>query len=149
MPAEVATYIDTSALAKWYVREPGSDAFETWIRSAASPTVSSLTIVEMRCLLARRRRDASLDGQAADTVFRVLNEHVETRLLAVESVADGDVRAAVHLLGRIDEHPLRALDAIHLTICTSRGISRLATADAVMAAAAADLGLAVVRFDGS
>ena len=40
----------------------------------------------------------------------------------------------------------RTLDAIHLSICTSREIGQLAAADAVIAAAAADLGIDVVRF---
>jgi hypothetical protein len=50
-------------------------------------------------------------------------------------------------MARVESHPLRTLDAIHLSICTSREIARLATADAVMGAAATELGIEVVRFD--
>ena len=143
----MAEYIDTSALAKWYVREAGSDEFEAWIHRASEPTISSLTLVEMRCLLARRRRNADLDADTEDRTFALFREHVDGRFLNVEPLNDADVRAAVHLMARVDSYPLRALDAIHLSICTSRAIDCLATADAVMATAAGELGIDVVRFD--
>jgi len=142
----VGVYIDTSALAKWYVRESGSDEFEVWIRRAAAPTISSLTLVEMRCLLARRRRTGTLDEHAVTRALGHFGEHVDARLLAVAPVEDADVRGAAHLIARLRAHPLRTLDAIHLSICTSREIGQLATADAAMAAAAEELGIDVVRF---
>ena len=140
-------YIDTSALAKWYLPEVGSDDFETWIRQASTPTISSLTLVEMRCLLARRRRNADIDRGKELRAFELFREHVDARLLAVEPVNDADVRAAVNLMARVDSCSLRTLDAIHLSICTSREIRQLATADAMLAAAAGELGIDVVRFD--
>jgi uncharacterized protein len=50
MNAEPA-YIDTSALAKWYLPEPGSDAFVDFIRYQDGAAISRLTTVELRCLL--------------------------------------------------------------------------------------------------
>ena len=142
----MSVYIDTSALAKWYLREAGSDEFEAWIHKAHVPTISSLTMVEMRGLLARHRRMGSLDEQAECRTYGVFAQDVDERHLTVELLEDADVRAAAHLIGRLDAHPLRTLDAVHLSICTSREIGQLATADAVIAAAAADLGIEVVRF---
>ncbi|RPJ72418.1 MAG: PIN domain-containing protein, partial [Desulfobacteraceae bacterium] len=55
-------YFDTSALAKWYISESGSAEAEKYIRQHGPVFISDLTIVEMRCLLARRRRDGSLTG---------------------------------------------------------------------------------------
>jgi predicted nucleic acid-binding protein len=140
-------YIDTSALAKWYVREARSDDFEAWIREASAPTISSLTLVEMRCLLARRRRAGSIDEQAASRAYGLFLEGIDRRYLTVETIDDTDVRAAAHLITRLSARSLRTLDAIHLTICTSRDIGQIATADAVMAATAEELGLEAVRFD--
>lgn len=154
MPAEQdhgergpGVYIDTSALVKWYVRESRSDDFETWIRQATAPTISSLTLVEMRCLLARRRRAGSLDEQAESRAHGLFLQDIDQRHLTVEAIDDADVRTAAHLITRIRAHSLRSLDAIHLTLCTSRSITQLATADTVMAAAAEELGIEVVRFD--
>ena len=141
-----SVYIDTSALAKWYLRETGSDEFEAWIHKAHVPTISSLTMVEIRCLLARHRRMGGLDEQAEARTYGVFVQDVDKRHLTVEPLDDADVRAAAHLMGRLAAHPLRTLDAIHLSICTSREIGQLATSDAVMAAAAGELGIDVVRF---
>jgi predicted nucleic acid-binding protein len=143
----VAAYVDTSALAKWYVPEPGSDELEAWIRAAPTPTISSLTLVEMRCLLARRQRAGSLSERQVSRAHGRLLQDIDQRHLIVEPAEDGDVRAAAHLIAELADHGLRTLDAIHLAICRSRQIGLLATADAVMAEAAAALGIEVVRFD--
>lgn len=50
-------YLDTSALAKWYLNEPFSEKFEAFIQEYSTAAISRLTVVELRCLLARRRRD--------------------------------------------------------------------------------------------
>lgn len=143
----MAAYVDTSALAKWYVPERGSDELEAWIRAAPMPTISSLTLVEIRCLLARRRRTGSLSKQEETRAHELLMQDVDRRHVVVEPVEDTDIRAAAHLIAQLTAHRLRTLDAIHLAICTSREIERLATADAVMAAAAVELGIEVARFD--
>ena len=49
-------YIDTGALAKWYLPEPGSEDFSNWMVQQEDTCISNLTITEFRCLLARRRR---------------------------------------------------------------------------------------------
>lgn len=140
-------YVDTSALAKWYLPESGSDEVEAWIRQASKPTISSLTLVEMKCLLARRRRNGELDSGEERRTFDLFNEHVDARLLVVEPVHESDVRAAMHLITQVASHALRTLDALHLSVCRSREIPRIATADGVMAGAAESLGIDVVRFD--
>ena len=48
-------YFDTSALAKWYISEAHSDDVEEYLQKHGPVAISDLTIVEMRCLLARRR----------------------------------------------------------------------------------------------
>jgi predicted nucleic acid-binding protein len=50
------------------------------------------------------------------------------------------------LLGAYPGIPLRTLDALHLAAVRSSGVATLATADRVMAAAAAALGLACQTF---
>jgi hypothetical protein len=98
--------VDTSALAKWYLNERGSDAFATFEEDVA-------------------------------------NGH-----LFVHPVDDEALRAALALISRLDDLPLRTLDAIHLALARQLAASRLATADAQMADAASALGLEVVRFGG-
>jgi uncharacterized protein len=56
MSAEQRAYLDTSALAKWFLNEPGSEAFVAFLQGLSSAVSSSLTVTEMRSLLSRRRR---------------------------------------------------------------------------------------------
>jgi predicted nucleic acid-binding protein len=44
-------YLDTSALAKWYLNEENSDVFVEFIQNISLAVVSHLTITEMRSLL--------------------------------------------------------------------------------------------------
>jgi len=55
-------YLETSALAKWYVNERGSDAFVTYLQGLDAAAISSLTRAEMRSLFARRRRVGDFDA---------------------------------------------------------------------------------------
>lgn len=141
-------YVDTSALAKWYLPEAGSEAVEAWIRSSAPIGVSGLALVELRSLLARRRRE------------RMIGEGDERRVLAAVEMdlhagharrlpwsGDGAFDAASALIARCSA-PLRTLDALHLVAALDSGCAVLATADRVQADAALELGFEVVRFDG-
>ena len=65
-------YLDTSALAKWYLNESGSLAFQDFIVQHKRAAISRLTIVEFRCLLARRLRARELSVQNEADVFRLL-----------------------------------------------------------------------------
>ena len=145
MSVDLAVYVDTSALAKLYVNEPGSDEFEDWIRATDGVTISSLTIVEMRSLLARRRRLGEIDADAERRAFSLFRQHVDARFLALEAVKDEHVLTAARMLDSIPGCGLRTLDAIHLSICQALDPAQLATADAVMAAAAGELGIEVAR----
>jgi len=143
----VAAYIDTSALAKWYLNEARSDDFEAYLREVDRPTISSLTVVETRSLLSRHRRMGHLSDRQEQEVFAQFQQDLEEGIISSLPVRDRDVLAATHILGRLLDRPLRTLDAIHLALCEAAGLSELATADKIMAAAAADLGLDVARFD--
>jgi predicted nucleic acid-binding protein len=69
MSADHRAYLDTSALAKWYLNEAGSEAFVEFLQGLGAALISSLTVTEMRCLLSRRRRmgDLSVELESART----------------------------------------------------------------------------------
>jgi len=140
-------YVDTSALAKWYLNEPRSGDFATWIQAEQDTHISTLTVVEMRCLLARRRRNLELTAEVEQRVFATLQDDIAQGFLVQHSVNDEDVSGALGLLAMLADHPLRTLDAMHLSIARHIGTERLATADRGMSAAAQALELEVIRFD--
>ncbi len=138
----MAVYLDTSALAKWYLDEPGSEAFATWIQAEDDEIwISSLTVTEMRCLLARRRRSGEITDEHETLAFSVFREDVDRGFLFLQPIEDRHVTAAVHLIDRLSDHSLRTLDAIHLSVASDLRAERLMTADAVMAEAGEAAGM--------
>ncbi len=142
----MGTYLDTSALAKWYLNEARSEEVEAYLRTATEPTISTLTVVEMRCLLARLRRSRQLDGQSERRVFAQFEMDMARGFLTVATVENEHVLAASHMIERLQPLPLRTLDALHLSLASALQARELATADRLMAEAAEKLGMVVVRF---
>jgi uncharacterized protein len=140
-------YIDTSALAKRYLNERRSREFEEYAASVLPVAISRLTVLEFRCLLARRRRMGEIDARLEREAFAAFEADARTGALIVEPLEDSYAAAAVEIVVRLKAHPLRTLDALHLAIARETGAAEIATADRVMAAAAAALGLKTVRFD--
>ena len=146
MGAEQRAYLDTSALAKWYLNEAGSEAFVEFLQGLDSAVISSLSVTEMRSLLSRRRRMGDLSVELESVLFAALLDDIDRGWLQRYRLDDARFAEATNLIARYPEHPLRTLDALHLTVAAGLGVSIVATADGVMADAALSMGLQVVRF---
>ena len=140
-------YFDTSALAKWYLNESQSEEVEAYIQAHGPVDISDLTVVEMRCLLGRRRREGHIDADTEIKVFATFQEEIRQGILISHALFDGIAAAALNLLSMLPAVPLRTLDAFHLAIAKQIQAEALATADRIMADAAAALEVSVVRFD--
>ena len=110
-----AYFIDSSALAKCYLQELGSDWMQQLIDPAAQHDVSVLRLseVEVASGLARRRRNGLLSVADEQLLKVQLRAHFATRFRLID-VTSGVVRVAAVLL---DAHDLRAYDAIQLATC--------------------------------
>jgi len=140
------TYFDTSALAKWYLSEPSSDEVERYIMGHAPVAISDLTALELRVLLARKRRERRFDARQEMRLFSVFEEDVRRGHLD-QRPFDGNVAmAALAVVEEVPERGLRTLDALHLGFARELQAETLATADRTMAEAARELGLEVIRF---
>ena len=146
MLTEARAYLDTSALAKWYLNEQGSEAFVTFLQGLDSAVISSLTQTEMRSLLSRRRRMGDLSAELESLLFAAFLEDIDRGWLQRYPFDDARFAEASNLISRYPEQPLRTLDALHLAQAAQAGIPMLATADAVMAETASLMGFAVERF---
>lgn len=146
MPDRETVYFDTSALAKWYLNESLSEHVEEYIREHGPVEISDLTVVEMRSLLARRRREKDFDAKTEMRVFAVFEEDIRQRFLIRHPMPESLAAGAVNLISTLPDVPLRTLDAMHLVIAEGINASVLATSDRVMAEAAKGMGLRVVRF---
>ena len=140
-------YFDTSALAKWYLFEVRSDDVEKYIQEHGPVDISDLSLVEMRSLLARRRREGNIDPKMETHVFATFEEDIRQKFLVLHSLPNDWASGAINLLSLLPEVPLRTLDAVHLVIAKEIQSDILVTADAVMVAGAKGMGIPVVRFD--
>ena len=76
MPGRDVVYFDTSALAKWYLNGPYSEDVERYLMEHGPVAISDLTVVEMRSLLARRRREKHVDSKLETRVFATFEEDI-------------------------------------------------------------------------
>ena len=141
-----AVYVDTSALAKWYLNEPQSERFETFIITQPDSAICRLTVVEFRCLLARRRRAGDFTAAHETRIGDAFEADLAGGTLSVHPVEDSDFGAAVVLIRDLRKQPLRTLDAMHLAVARRLDVKLVATADRVMAAACRELGVKVATF---
>jgi len=124
-------YIDSSAIVKWVVHEPGWQALETYLRDVPGRAVSRIATVEVPRAIARV---PCLDEVAMAERLRSVFE----RLTLLEF--DTEVAATA---ARLQPAALRSLDAIHLASALELrdDLVALITYDTRMMDAAKHLGL--------
>jgi predicted nucleic acid-binding protein len=141
----MAAYIDTSALAKCYIREPRSLDVLDWADAQDEIVTSPLTLVEFRCVLARRRRARQIDLSLERVALAEFDRDVQARW-RIQQDAVSLFSEARQLIDLIPELPLRALDALHLAYARHHGATSFATADKNQAEAARALGIPIAVF---
>jgi uncharacterized protein len=112
-------------------------------------SISRLTVVELYCLLGRRRHNRDIDASAERRAAAAFEDDMARGFLEVHPLEDGHALGARELLIRLAAVPLRTLDALHLAIAIAIGAGAVATADGTFAVAAAALRLRVERFGGA
>jgi predicted nucleic acid-binding protein len=145
MSAE-APYVDTSALAKWYLHESGSAEFVDFIRAQGLGLISRLTVVELRSLLGRRERAGEITTAYRRDAVQTFEADVRRGFLQIEPLSDSQAAIAADLIDRLADIPLRTLDALHLAVAQTAGARVVATADRALARAAEALGFSTVTF---
>jgi len=108
-------FLDTSALVKLYVQEPGTDRLLHVVGNSSENRVAvlSLSAVEARSAIRRRQRAGDIDQTAADFILESLRRHMESRFVR-QAVNDTLIDAALQV---IDRYALRAYDAMQLAGC--------------------------------
>lgn len=134
-------FLDTSALVKRYVAEPGSSEVRRRFRSG-TVGAARIAYAELAAALARRRRERGLTAAAFESILERLDEDF-AQLVIVE------IRPA--LVARVPSlvrtYPLRGYDAVQLAAALTlraRGAVELWAADGALLDAARSEGLRVV-----
>jgi uncharacterized protein len=116
-------YLETSALVKLYVREPGTEQLLKLVSRTNHHRFAVLTLsrVEFQSAIRRREREGDIDPTLAQRLLMRFGEHMETKFLK-QAINDSVLDLAASL---VDQHGLRAYDAVQLAGClTLRAGSR-------------------------
>ena len=139
-------YIDTSALAKRYLAEKGSDAFDAFLMGQADECViSPLVATELESIVQRLLRQRLINKAYAEQVRQDFVADLRGALWAMRPFPSAGIGLAADLLRALDA-PLVTLDAIHLASAVELGCTAIATGDRQLAYAASRHGLDVHPF---
>jgi predicted nucleic acid-binding protein len=128
--------VDSSSLAKRYVREVGSDQLEQFLQSASELAFCVILVPEIVSGLNRRRRE----GVLTDRDYRAAKHQLldDVRDATVLQITPSVVSHSVKLL---ESNTLRALDALHLACAIQWQADLFVTSDRRQWQAAAEMDL--------
>jgi uncharacterized protein len=107
-------FFDTSALVKFYIREPGTDQLVRLAEGADHNfVVLSLTQVEFRSAIRKRERMREIDANLATELIGLFEDHFQT-LFDIQPIGPA-IYSSAKLL--VDRYALRAYDAVQLAGC--------------------------------
>ena len=137
-------YLDTSALAKLYLPEPGAEEIAKRVSSQDKPLpYTSLHELELTSALERRAATHDLSRDAVKRVTRAIEADLRNRVLTRTELDWPAVFAsALPLLRRHARIGLRTLDGLHLACALQLDCRPLVTCDQAQAKAAALEGIA-------
>jgi len=135
----VKLFLDTSALAKRYIAEQGSDGVLRLCREAEQLAVSVICLPEMISTLNRLVQERRLSRAK----YQVLKQTLLGDLAGADlcELTTAVMRGVIRLL---ESNPLRAMDAIPVASAAAYGAELFASADLRQLAAARKLKLRVV-----
>jgi predicted nucleic acid-binding protein len=135
----VKLFLDTSAYAKRYVDESGSEKLFALCQQADSLAVSVICLPELISTLSRLVREKRLTK--AD--YRKLKGNAIADLIDAD-ICPIDAGVLVTTTSLLETHPLRAMDALHLACALAVAPDRFISAAQRQLSAARKAGLKVV-----
>ncbi len=131
--------LDSSALAKRYIAEPGSAAVEVLCRTAREIVLSTVTLPETLSALNRLRRE----GKLADDAYFSLKTEIQEDFteLNVIGLTPSLLLVVIHCL---EVSAIRTLDAIHVATAIDADCEIFLSADRRQCQTAGAMGLCVV-----
>ena len=135
-------FFDSSALAKRYIDEKGSDRVQVILSSASALAVSVICVPEIVCALCRRRRERKLSTEEYRSAKAAMLTDIDDA--TVLAVTEEVIARAVALL---EQFPLRSADALHIACASEWSTDLFVSADdrQCQAAKACDLRAEAIR----
>lgn len=132
------TFFDSSALAKRYVAEVGTQDVLLLCRDSQQILLSVIAIPELLSAFNRLRREQKL--REPDYHFLKAELAADVKVATVIELNSGVVARSLDCL---EHYPMRAMDALHLASALVSGAQRFVSADQRQCRAAREAGLLV------
>ncbi|MCA9411991.1 MAG: type II toxin-antitoxin system VapC family toxin [Candidatus Omnitrophica bacterium] len=131
-------YFDTSAFAKRYIQEPGSDELDKLLETATGVAVSILCYPELMSALGRRFRCEEISQQDFDSIeSQFLQDLQDIEVIQIHP------SAVFRAIGYLKSTSLKTLDALHVASASVWEAHLFATGDKKQMALAQEVGLPV------
>ncbi|MCP4696023.1 MAG: type II toxin-antitoxin system VapC family toxin [Gammaproteobacteria bacterium] len=133
-------YFDSSAFAKRYVQEPGTDVVLDWCERADELALAVIAVPELISAFCRLHREGSLDEAEYCELKNDLTADIADALLC--DITQEVVSYAVNAL---ENNVLRGMDAIHIGAALACKADTFVSGDQRQCLAAQALGLNVIE----
>ena len=133
-------FFDSSAFAKRYVSEPGTDAVLAWCEQATEVGLSGVALPEIISAFCRLRRDKRISGTQYDQLKSALLSDIEDA-----SICDLTPQVLAQAVHSLEASVLRGMDAIHIGSAVALRAEVFISADQRQCEAARRAGLRVER----
>jgi len=127
---------DSSAFAKRYVLEDGSETLDHLLQRASQLALCTIVVPEIISGLNRRRREQILSSDDYRTIKRNLMEDVHDAIVLQVTPS-----VISHSVGLLEKNTLRAMDVLHIACALEWPAELFATADRRQLNAAQNAGL--------
>ncbi len=139
-------YVDTSVLAKRYVRSEGSDAVDDFFDHAEHRfALSELCLVEMESVMARHARESRGGAQKLPLMRLRFDADLRLGFFEIHPLTSGVILKARQLVAD-GGAPLATLDALHLGTAIDIAADAVATDDRQLLRATKAQGLDAISF---
>ena len=131
-------FLDTSALAKRYVQEPGSEELEELFSSLVKEAfVSTLAFAELAAAIGKKLRKKEIQEEPASTAMRELEKDWDGLFSKIPLTNDLAMSAASLAV----EYPLTGADAVHLASAAAIDAELFVVSDNLLISAAEKIGI--------
>jgi len=133
-------FFDSSAFAKRYIVEPGSDKVEKICSQSAMLGVSSICLPEIISALSRLRRQSVITKSQYETAKQALLKDLEDALIC--NITPSVIKQSIHIL---ESGEVRTLDALHVACALEFEAETFVSSDVQQLSAANKAGLKVLK----
>jgi len=135
-------YVDTSVLAAYYCPEPLSEKAEACMIGHDQTTISNLTEVELCSAISRKVREGGMNKNDAGRIITKFLSHLDEGFYVRLLIESHHYRLAREWIRQFNT-TLRTLDALHLAVAFSKGLTVI-TSDELLSKSAEILSVNVI-----